>query len=92
MKYTMEDIGNFIIDYREAQGFKPHEIMLSIPKVGRAIYQKACLEEQKRQFFEGEYKKAISGSDEEQQVFIEKMTPVLDSFYGVSDKTEVRNR
>lgn len=80
--YTLEDIGKFINDYKKCQGLKQAGWMLNIPFAGRKIYERACLENYKREFFERKYKEALTASIEEQQVFIEKMTPVLDGFYG----------
>ncbi len=81
--YTMEDIEEFLIDYRNAQGAKPNDAMLSIPLIGNEIYERAFLENKKRDFFEQKYQLALNGSPEEQQEFIEKMSPILDDFYGV---------
>ena len=38
-KYTLEDIEKFIVDYKETQGIKPNDWMISIPLVGRKVYQ-----------------------------------------------------
>ena len=81
--YTMEDIGNFLVDYRNAQGLEPNDLMLNIPLVGKKFYERAFLEDQKRVFFEKKYQEALQGSIEEQQEFIEKISPLLDYFYGV---------
>ncbi len=81
--YTMEDVGNFLVDYRNAQGLEPNDLMLNIPLVGKKIYERAFLEDQKRVFFEKKYQEALEGSIEEQQEFIEKISPLLDDFYGV---------
>ena len=88
----MDDISSFLFDYRNSQGLKPDELMISIPFVGKKMYEKAFLEDHKQSFFEREYLIAIHRSAEEQQEFIEKMTPVLDSFYGVNDKNDFKNR
>ena len=79
----MEDVGNFLVDYRNAQGLEPNDLMLNIPLVGKKIYERAFLEDQKRVFFEKKYQEALEGSIEEQQEFIEKISPLLDDFYGV---------
>ena len=81
--YTMEDIEKFLVDYRNVQGVKPKDAMISIPLIGNKIYEKAFLENKKRDFFEQKYQLALNGSPEEQQEFIEKMSPILDDFYGV---------
>ena len=81
--YTMEDVGNFLVDYRNAQGLEPNDLMLNIPLVGKKFYERAFLEDQKRVFFEKKYQEALQGSIEEQQEFIEKISPLLDYFYGV---------
>ena len=81
--YTMEDIGNFLVDYRNAQGLEPNDLMLNIPLVGKKFYERAFLEDQKRVFFEKYNQEALQGSIEEQQEFIEKISPLLDYFYGV---------
>ena len=79
--YTMEDIGKFIEDYKEAQGAKPSNWMNAIPFVGRETYERAALEDQKRVVFENAYNKAMTGSIEEQEKFISEIAPVLDDFY-----------
>ena len=81
--YTMEDIGNFIEDYKNVQGPKPNDWMTSIPFAGRKVYEKAALEDHKRVVFEEAYNRALAGSAEEQEKFISEMTPILDDFYGV---------
>ena len=81
--YTMEDIEKFLVDYRNSQGVKPKDAMLNIPLIGNNIYEKAVLENDKRNFFEQKYQQALNGSPEEQKEFIEKMSPILDDFYGV---------
>ena len=81
--YTMEDIEKFLADYRNVQGVKPKDSMLNIPLIGNKIYEKAVLENDKRIFFEQKYQQVLNGSPEEQKEFIEKMTPILDDFYGV---------
>lgn len=90
-KYTMDDIAAFLVDYRNSQGLKPDELMISLPFVGKKMYEKAFLEDRKQSFFEREYLIAINRPIEEQQEFIEKMTPVLDSFYGVNDKNDFKS-
>lgn len=85
-KYTMEDIANFLIDYRKCQMVQPIGIMTSIPVVGTKLYQKASLEDQKRNFFETRYKEVLNGTEEEQKEFISKMAPVLDEFYSSKGK------
>ena len=79
--YTLEDIRKFVEDYKETQGFAPNDIMLSVPFVGKKAYEKSLLEQKKRNFFEQAYEKAKSGSIEEQEEFIKKMTPILNDFY-----------
>ncbi len=85
MKYTLDDIESFLLDYRNALVAEPHYVMLNVPVVGRKIYQKAALETQKREFFEREFEKVKNGSEEEQIKFIEQMTPILDDFYANRD-------
>ena len=86
--YTMEDVGMFLVDYRNSQGLKPKDFMFNIPMVGKKMYEKAFLEDKKRNFFEGKYIEALNGSVEEQQIFISKMAPILDDFYGVDEKNK----
>ena len=83
-KYTLEDIGSFIVDYKIVQGPKPSAWMVSIPVIGKRMYQKAALENHKREMFERAYFKALQATPEEQEKYIQQMTPVLDDFY--SDK------
>ena len=80
-KYTLEDIGSFIIDYKIVQGPKPSAWMVSIPVIGKRMYQKAALESHKREMFERAYFKALQATPKEQAEFIKQMTPILDDFY-----------
>ena len=50
--YTLEDIANFIADYKESQGTEPKSWMIRVPIVGRKMYQKAAFESQKTDVFE----------------------------------------
>lgn len=79
--YTLEDIAKFISDYKESLGIKPKDWMVGVPIVGRKMYQHALFEQQKREKFEKYFMRAKDGSIEEQEKFIEQMTPVLDDFY-----------
>ena len=45
------------------------------------MYEKAYLEEVKRDFFEKKYYEILNATLEEQQDFIKQMTPVLNDFY-----------
>ena len=83
-RYTLEDIEKFIIDYKNSLITGPKDWMANIPVFGRKIYQRAALEQQKREIFENHLMKAKNGSIEEQEKFIEQMTPVLDDFYSNS--------
>ena len=86
--YTMQDIENFLIDYRNSQVLKPKDYMFNIPIVGRKIYEKSFLEDKKRNFFEEKYIEVVNAPIEKQQEFIAKMAPILDDFYGVDAKNE----
>ncbi len=79
--YTMDDIEKFIKDYKLSQQSKSKDWMLSLPIVGKRMYEKAYLEETKRDFFEKKYDEMLNASLEEQQDFIKQMSPVLDEFY-----------
>ena len=83
--YTMDDIGKFIEDYKLSQQLKPKDWMLSLPIVGKKMYEKAYLEEVKREFFEKKYYEMLNASLEEQQDFIKQMAPVLNDFYGETE-------
>lgn len=87
--YTLEDIANFIADYKESQGTEPKNWMLSVPIVGRKMYQKAAFESLKTDVFEQAYNKAKKGSIKEQESFINQMTPILNDFYS---KKEAKRR
>lgn len=90
--YSLEDIKKFISDYREDQSVKQNDWMINIPLVGKKIYEKAALEEQKRCVFERAYENALNGSIEEQEEFIKQMTPVLDDFYSNNEIENVNKR
>lgn len=83
-RYTLEDIEKFIVDYKNSLVTGPKDWVVSIPVIGRKIYQRAALEQQKRKIFENHLMEAKNGSIEEQKKFIEQMTPVLDNFYSNS--------
>jgi hypothetical protein len=91
-KYTMEEIGMFINEIEESQIVMPNEFVANIPLVGRKMFEKAALDDKKIRFFKREYLIAINRPDEEQQAFIEKMTPILNDYYGVEDKLDVKKR
>ena len=76
----MDDIEKFIKDYKNSQQTKPKDWLLSIPIVGRKMYEKAYLEDAKRNFFEKKYYEMLNASLEEQQDFINQMTPILNEF------------
>lgn len=84
--YTLNDIAKFIVDYKRRFTAKPRNWMLSIPIVGKNMYERTYLENNKIVFFENKYYKALMGSKEEQQKFIEQMTPILDEFYSVTNE------
>ncbi len=89
--YTMQDIEKFIEDYKLSQKLKSEDWMLSVPIIGKKMYEKAYLEECKRNFFEEKYYEMLNASAEKQQEFIKQMTPVLDDFYAkVENKSKGR--
>lgn len=79
--YTLEDIEKFIKDYEATAVTKPNDVLISIPFVGRKIYQNALFESQKIEVFKKAYMQAKNGSIDEQIKFIDQMAPVLDDFY-----------
>lgn len=83
-KYTLEDIGSFIVDYRIAQWHNPDSWIINIPIIGIRMYEKTLHKNLRCEKFERAYFKALQLTPEEQENYIEKMTPVLDKFY--SDK------
>ena len=91
-KYTMEDIAQFLIDYKECNKYNSKEWLINIPIIGGKLYEKAALENMKRTVFEKEYNKAKNGSVEEQNEFIRQMTPVLDDFYSSKEKSKIGRR
>ena len=82
MSYTMADIERFLIDYRQSQRLRLKSGVAGVPVVGKEIYERFCLEESKREYFEHAYNKALAGSIEQQMSFIMKMTPILNDYYG----------
>jgi hypothetical protein len=81
MKYTMVDIGNFVVDYKNDLIINPNTVLAMIPVVGPRLYERLALARKKRDVFEKAYFKALNGTQEEQENFIAKMTPVLDDYY-----------
>ena len=91
-KYTMEDIAQFLIDYKECNKYNSKEWLINIPIIGGKLYEKVILENMKRTFLENAYNDAINGSVEQQNKFISEMTPVLDDFYSSKEKNKTGRR
>ena len=91
-KYTMEDIAQFLIDYKECNKYNSKEWLINIPIIGGKLYEKVILENMKRTFLENAYNDAINGSVEQQNKFISEMTPVLDDFYANKEKKKTERR
>ena len=91
-KYTMEDIAQFLIDYKECNKYNSKEWLIKIPIFGGKLYEKVILENMKRTFLENAYNDAINGSVERQNKFISEMTPVLDDFYADKEKKKTEKR
>ena len=91
-KYTMEDITQFLIDYKECNKYNSKEWLINIPIIGGKLYEKVILENMKRTFLENAYNDAINGSIEQQNKFINEMTPVLDDFYANKEKKKTGKR
>ena len=89
-KYTMEDIDTFLFDYFGSQNIEAGDWMLNIPFIGDKLYEKTFLENIKRKKFDELYEKALNGTAEEQEDFIEKMTPVLDDYYKTKKSSKIR--
>ena len=85
-KYTMEDIAQFLIDYKECNKYNSKEWLINIPIIGGKLYEKVILENMKRTFLENAYNDAIDGGIEKQNQFIIEMTPILDDFYSSKEK------
>ena len=79
--YTLEDIGNFIEDYKASLGACPNDFTMNIPIISNKKYERFLLEQQKREVFEKAYIKAMSANSSEQENFINQMAPILDDFY-----------
>ena len=47
-KYTMEDITQFLIDYKECNKYNSKEWLINIPIIGGKLYEKVILENMKR--------------------------------------------
>ena len=91
-KYTMEDIAQFLIDYKECNKDNSKDWLINIPIIGGKLYEKVILENMKRTFLENAYNDAINGSIEQQNKFISEMTPVLDDFYANKEKKKTGRR
>lgn len=83
--YVLEDIEQFIIDYKNKNCVEPNELIANIPIIGKVASEKFAMKKQRISFFEMEYMKAKEGSAGEQARFIIKMTPILDEFYDNQD-------
>ena len=90
--YTMDDIAQFIADYKESNIYNSKEWMINIPIIGSKLYERVTLENMKRTIFESEYNKAKNGSINQQNKFISEMTPVLDDFYNKQKRKNKINR
>lgn len=51
-KYTMEQIEQFIIDYKKSNMYSSKEWLLHFPIIGKNLYERVVLENKKRDFFE----------------------------------------
>ena len=91
-KYTMEDIVQFLLDYKESNKYNSKEWLINIPIIGGKLYGKVILENMKRTFFENAYNDAMNGSVEQRNKFISEMTPVLDDFYADKEKKKTGRR
>lgn len=47
-KYTMEQIKQFIIDYKKSNMYSSKEGLLHVPVIGKNLYEKVILENKKR--------------------------------------------
>lgn len=90
--YTMDDIAQFIADYKESNIYNSKEWMINIPIIGSKLYERVTLENMKRTIFESEYNKAKNDSINQQNKFISEMTPVLDDFYNKQKRKTKINR
>ncbi len=90
--YTMDDIAQFIADYKESNIYNSKEWMIKIPIIGSKLYERVTLENMKRTIFESEYNKAKNGSINQQNKFISEMTPVLDDFYNKQKRKMKENK
>ena len=90
--YTMDDIAQFIADYKESNIYNSKEWMINIPIIGIKLYERVTLENMKRTIFESEYNKAKNDSINQQNKFISEMTPVLDDFYNKQKRKTKINR
>ncbi len=50
-KYTMEDIAQFLTDYKECNKYNSKEWLINILIIGGKLYEKVILENIKRTFF-----------------------------------------
>lgn len=80
--YTLEDIEQFLIDYKENQRLEPKDWMVRVPIFGTKMYEKAVLEKNKVDYFIKAYNNALNSTKKEQMELVKKMTPILDDFYG----------
>ena len=90
--YTMDDIAQFIADYKESNIYNSKEWMINIPIIGSKLYERVTLENMKRTIFESEYNKAKNGSINQQNKLISEMTPVLDDFYNKQKRKMKENK
>lgn len=90
--YTMNDIAQFIVDYKKSNKYDSKEWLVNIPVVGSRLYEKVALENMKITIFEKEYDKAKNDNIEQQNKFISKMAPVLDDFYAYKEKKKTGRR
>ena len=88
----MDDIAQFIIDYKESNIYNSKEWVINIPIIGGKLYERVTLENMKRTILEREYNKAKNGSIDQQNKFINEMTPVLDDFYNKQKRKMKENK
>jgi hypothetical protein len=79
-KYTMDDVAVYIDSYSRSLELEMETTNFS--DISNDIYERNYLKYNKVLLFKKLYYRALTSSKNEQELFVHKMAPILDDFYG----------
>lgn len=90
-KYDLNDVEQFIGEYNCSKKMRLANILSKLTKF-ESVWLPSYLELQKALIFERGYQNALTAAPEEQQKFIEFMTPIIDDFYKKSENKDKKQK